>query len=558
MCEKRGVISILCKNADCKICFDKSFASSKESKFMIDNSDPRQIFKNSHTKFKFKCPVCDYEFMKTPHDIADGYFCSHCLGSILCGDESCMKCKEKSVASCDPIILKRWYNDTNPLQVLKTTEKKYKFKCEKCLHVFESSICAMVHSTNKCIYCANQKLCGEESCNVCYAKSIASIKSPKVKCWLSEENDLQPYQVFKKCDKKYWFQCDTCNHKFQSSPNSVFGVGQHWCPYCADMLACEDPDCEMCKDKPEKLRAKNHIVEEKCKFKGTRVRLCKVESCEVCKNRSFASHEKSKYWHDDNLPVTPRDVPKQSSKKFYFLCDKCKHKFQMSLSGIVSKNAWCQYCSNTFLCDDPKCEMCTDKSAVSCGEEIISKWSPKNKLTPRQVGRYSEKKIIFACKCGHEMESTVYNMVNSITKCNYCAGKSICGKEDCTSCYENSFASFDKEKVVCWSKKNKLKPIELLKGSMKKYIFDCKVCGHEFESSLAQVSHLNNWCPYCGHKNYVMMKLVNFATKIHLPRMRNVNILMTPMEFHQGTYLNSRNKKNILSIVKKDILSKRH
>ena len=52
--------------------------------------------------------------------------------------------------------------------------------------------------------------------------------------------------------------------------------------------------------------------------------------CENCFDRSFASHEKSKYW--DNLlnDKDPRNVSLNSGKKYWFECDKCEHNWPES------------------------------------------------------------------------------------------------------------------------------------------------------------------------------------------------------------------------------------
>ena len=64
--------------------------------------------------------------------------------------------------------------------------------------------------------------------------------------------------------------------------------------------------------------------------------------------------------------------------------------------------------------------------------------------------------------------------------------------------YERSFASHNLKNAV-WSKKNKLLPKEVLKGSNKIYYFDCTKCGHEYKRSTKEETR-NYACPYCAHK----------------------------------------------------------
>lgn len=59
--------------------------------------------------------------------------------------------------------------------------------------------------------------------------------------------------------------------------------------------------------------------------------------------RSFASHEKSKYWSNQNTEQ-PRDVFKSSGKKYWFDCNN-NHIFDSQLDNI-NKGQWCPYCVN--------------------------------------------------------------------------------------------------------------------------------------------------------------------------------------------------------------------
>jgi hypothetical protein len=58
--------------------------------------------------------------------------------------------------------------------------------------------------------------------------------------------------------------------------------------------------------------------------------------------RSFASHEKSKYWnYEKNENVKPENVYKNSNKRYYFDCGICNCSFTVILSEINKKNIWC-------------------------------------------------------------------------------------------------------------------------------------------------------------------------------------------------------------------------
>ena len=113
----------------------------------------------------------------------------------------------------------------------------------------------------------------------------------------------------KEVQKKYWFECDKkeCGHSFYSSLSKISGNDMRWCPYCVN-------------------------------------KLCENEECTSCLNKSFASHEKSKYWSKKNGDIKPRQVSKSNNKKYWFECDK-KHHFNSVISSIT-RGTWCPKCSN--------------------------------------------------------------------------------------------------------------------------------------------------------------------------------------------------------------------
>ena len=64
--------------------------------------------------------------------------------------------------------------------------------------------------------------------------------------------------------------------------------------------------------------------------------------------------------------------------------------------------------------------------------------------------------------------------------------------------FEKSFASHEKSKH--WSKTNKKQPSDVSKFSHSKYLFDCNLCGHEFEKIIADITKSNTWCGFCANR----------------------------------------------------------
>jgi len=288
-----------------------------------------------------------------------------------------------------------------------------------------------------------------------FEKSFAS--HPKSAFW-SDKNTLKPTQVNKGSHHKFWFDCNKCLHSFECSSLKHVTNADMWCSYCSSP--------------PRKL--------------------CDDENCTICYEKSFASHPKSEFWSKKNT-INPRQVFKSSSKVIIFDCI-CGHDFKSPIDRIYT-GSWCPYCSSPprKLCNDEKCTKCYEKSFASHPKSAF--WSDTNVLKPRQVFAVSAKNYKFDCSnCGHEITKSPAVIKNG-TWCLYCCDprQELCKDENCTKCYENSFASHSKS--AFWSKKNTVSPRQVLNGSNKMYLFDCD-CGHEIKKAICDVTN-DHWCKYC-------------------------------------------------------------
>jgi very-short-patch-repair endonuclease len=76
-CGKRALCT---PDKECRICFEKSFASVERSKHFSkkNTKQPSQIFKSTAEKFIFDCDKCGSEFQSKLSHITDGSWCPHC------------------------------------------------------------------------------------------------------------------------------------------------------------------------------------------------------------------------------------------------------------------------------------------------------------------------------------------------------------------------------------------------------------------------------------------------------------------------------------------------
>ena len=289
----------------------------------------------------------------------------------ICGNPECEICFKKSFASYrgktkkGKLKIECWNCEKNngitPYNISKGKNKKYWFCCDNCPHDFLGYI-ASITSKNQtwCPYCckSSQQLCDNKKCEFCYGRSFVSYKRKTkngnliVDYW-DKSNKVSPRDIFKISGKKYCFQCDNCPHKFRTSIASITTGKETWCPYCC--IPCQ--------------------------------KLCDDEKCDFCFNNSFASYKGRT--NNDNLKVlcfdesnelNPRQIFKNSNKKYIFKCDECHDKFPAAMDKITSR--WCPYCKNKTekifkkyfiknypqyrLKHQPKYEWCTNENTGRC------------------------------------------------------------------------------------------------------------------------------------------------------------------------------------------------
>lgn len=303
--------------------------------------------------------------------------CGAIKGRRLCKNDKCISCFLRSFASSEKSD--RWskLNNFSPREVAISSHKEISFNCEKCGHTFQAKAC-YVSRGNWCKYCANQALCDDEECQTCFEKSFASTKYAKN--W-SNKNLLSARQVSKSSRKKMIYVCDVCNHE------EIRTVGN----------VSNGDICRFCKGRS----------------------ICMDNNCDMCFGRSFASHERSKYWSKENT-LSPRECFKGSNEKYIFDCEKCGHEFRTALNEISYRDRWCPYCSGRKICGN-NCKPCFNKSMAS--HWSIKYWSRDNISNPRLINRGSLHKCIFICEEGHKIIKTAKDVGYSNSWCPHCKNK---------------------------------------------------------------------------------------------------------------------------------------
>lgn len=416
-CIFGGNQKFLCKEVfDCDFCWEKSFASCNQSEFWNYNKNilnPREIPKYSSKICWFTCQYCNHDFSSSLNNITNmNAWCPYCAKppKKLCAKDDCKVCFEKSFASNS---YSRFWNYTKnkitPRETFKVSGKKFWFTCANCKHDFETRLC-IIDRGAKCPYCCTppRYLCDKEDCKTCLDKSFATHE--KAVFWNYNKNKLTPRQFFKRANLKAWFRCEDCKHDLHLNLNNM--SDDKWCSYCINRKFCDKDDCKLCFEK------------------------------------SFASHEKARYWIHSKNTETPRNIGKNTHKKFWFKCEKCFHEFNISPEVINLQNQWCPYCCYPpqKLCDKDDCKRCFEKSFAS--HEKVKYWIFElNEKNPRFVFKNSHNKYFFKCNYCHSNFEISPQNVNQGSWCSYCIRKT----EKIIADYLSSInIEFEREKAFSW------------------------------------------------------------------------------------------------------------
>lgn len=461
----------------------------------------------------------------------------------VCGEASCHKCSGRSFAISDKAEQWSKRNVLLPSQVSIRGRGSYWFDCGVCRHQYRASLCNMFLG-HGCPYCSNTRRCGSEYCSICFGHSFAS--HPMSEFW-SKNNEEEPINISLASSRTFLFFCPDCGGEYKKRLYR-FKSGEG-CNLCTNVGSRRGRDVLYHKSFASSARSsewspKNFAFPEEvpiksgqkflfvcssceCEYYSTPERVHKSKSCSNCSGRarkifpvgteksSFASARWSQYWSSKNN-ITPEKVSLHSTKKFLFDCPLCFHEFSGTASGYSKDSKKCPYCANKKRCGVSECETCFEHSFASSNTMLI--WSTKNKQTPLELPKCSNKPFLFECPdCKHEFTQKP-NQLRGRKGCPYCGGGAICRDEDCSFCRNQSFA--ESPKAQFWSPNNEKSPRDVRKGCVKKYEFVCEK-SHIFKTSPRYIRS-GTWCPLCKKKTEA--KLLKYLQSIH----ENVVYQFTP------------------------------
>jgi hypothetical protein len=383
---------------------------------------------------KITCKICNNIYETSYKNNIE--YCKSCLENKLIN----ITCKGNKNKKCENIFCKSCYegsflsfskshcwtnlNNINPRYIPLKSGKSYFFECDKkdCGHTFESKLLNIVTGGTWCSYCSGLKICGNEDCKKCFDKSFASTEQANY--WdynknIDEQgNQVTPLIVTKSSNKNYYLKCDKgCGHSYSVKLNNVTNLNRK-CSYCANKILCEE------------------------------------NNCQICFNKSFASHNMSKYWGEnlekENI-ILPRQVFKNSGKKYKFKCcnEYCENTMEMVLNDIKYEERKCDECKNIIYEKNKerkgKCiyeNNCNKWAMYNCETEIQPIYCKKHKLE-NMIDLVNLSKLCIFEECKYY---ALYNEVSEDSSENenkplyckfhktenmFCLLNQICDFEDC-------------------------------------------------------------------------------------------------------------------------------
>ena len=187
-------------------------------------------------------------------------------------------------------------------------------------------------------------------------------------------------------------------------------------------------------------------------------------------------------WSSSN-EISPSEVSCGSHKKVQWRCSK-GHEWQATVKNRALIGSGCPYCSCRAVLKG-------FNDLASIHPELVEEWSDRNlPLSPTEVSEFSNKKVWWKCKEGHEW----YALISSRSDghgCPYCAGQLV---------YEgyNDLNTTNPQIAAEWSERNKpLLPNKITAKNTQNVWWCCSVCGNEYKAVISSRVK-GRTCPFCN------------------------------------------------------------
>ena len=373
------------------------------------------------------------------------------------------------------------------------------WKCSKCGKEWQSQICSKPH-TIICGACAHKDAKRE------YVKEgindIQTTNPEILEEWNYEKNTINPKQISPKSAKMVWWKCEK-GHEWMASPLSRLKHNKlNHCPYCSNQKVLSGFN-DFATLYPELL----------------------------------------KEWDFNKNKDDPYNIIKGSHLKFYWRCNK-GHSFFSSVANRI-KGKGCPYCAGQKVLEGYN-------DLATTNPELLKEWDyEKNTINPKEISSGSGINAWWKCEKGHSWKCIIANRTNGRKRgCPYCVNKKILKGY-------NDLATTNPELLKEWNyDKNKIKPDEIIAGTMKKAWWKCEK-GHEWYASIVSRTKNHN-CPICNSSKQTSISeksIVYYLSKAKIDLEENYKIGKKELDIfipmlnigieYDGQYFHKSIKKDI-------------
>ena len=201
----------------------------------------------------------------------------------------------------------------------------------------------------------------------------------------NKNGELTPAMFHPGSCEKVWWLCKKCGHEWKTAICERTGHDKTSCPKCA-------------KAQQGATKRENNL-----KTKGSFTK---------------THPEVLKEWDYERNLVAPESLVAGSTFKAWWICNKCDHRWQTTISHRTQRHSGCPCCSNRVIVSGKN-------DLATTHPNCISEWDyEKNtEVTPQNVSYGSNKKAWWKCsKCGYEYMASISSRA-SAEHCPQCIKK---------------------------------------------------------------------------------------------------------------------------------------
>lgn len=347
--------------------------------------DPTKIVVGSNKYAFWKCDTCGYEWKAqiTKRGVRG-------QGCPICGKEKQRRTqlenqlrKQGSLLDRFPSVAEEWDYEKNqgrPEEYLSGSNKKAFWICEKCGYKWEAVISKRTLRGQGCPECGKirvkRKIHERIKNRIEIEGSLGTLYPKLEKEWDYDKNSLTPFDYLPNSTTHVYWICSQCGHSWNAIIYSrTQGAG---CPVCGQKKGTES----LLKGLIEKQGSLADNLPE------------------IAKEWDFVK----------NGQLTPDQVMVNTNKSVWWLCSECGYSWRTQVYNR-SLGKGCPKCAliKQGIASSKPIEGIND--LLSQAPELAKEWHPDKNgdLKPSDVTKWSNKKVWWLGKCGHEWQAAVGN-----------------------------------------------------------------------------------------------------------------------------------------------------